>query len=217
MLPDNLKLITELTTRLKDAETRIERLETLEFMNITDNSGCIAWVDFDDGTDAIKTVSFPGPTGSVYPYSHATIIWQLRGTTSGAIRNLLMTFDAVAASYHQAYKYTKGGALTQVGLDNQSEWFVGRIGNNASEHAYGRITVPLYSPLHWPVAFGEWVNYESGGGVDAKQEKGDWGGHNSAGQPHMTDFNFFASAGNIVGEIYLYGWCPRQDNTGPID
>ena len=218
MLPDSLKLITELSSELKDVKTRVERLETLEFQNIVDNAGCVVWEDNDSGLKATYTVSMPAPTGSTFPYTHATIFWHLRSNDAAATVDLFMRIDASVANYHYAYKYTKGGALTQVGLDSQSEWFVGRIGGFNEPLAYGHITVPFHGILASHSAFGDWTHYEPTAGANATMEKGEWGGTNRDGVPsHITDFNFFASAGNISGRVYLYGWCPRDTPSGPID
>ena len=213
-----MKLITELSAELKDVKTRVERLETLEFQNIVDNAGCVTFVDHDSGTDVTKSVSVPGLGALGFPYTHVTIFWFLRGSTSGSTRNLLMRINGIAADYQQAYKYTKGGSLTQVGLDNQSEWFVGRIAPVSGIHAFGHITVPFHPLQLRHAAFGDWTHHELTAGANAKQEKGEWGGHLSVGIPRLTDFTFFASTGSIVGEVYLYGWCPIESAIGgPID
>lgn len=220
------RTLKQLVTRQKAIDKRVERLETLEFDQKSIGQGCVAFVDSDFSYGAGKAtfhLDMPAllPSGN-QPYSQASIFWALASTDESNLVNLHMQVNAVVgATYDFAYKFTKGGALTQVGLGGQTSWIIGRVAGFTRGQARGRITIPFaYDPSSSfdPSAFGDWTTHDTAGGANNKQEKGEWGGTNTFTAISQTQFDIFAAAGNLFGFAYLYAWCPEGiPGGGPDD
>lgn len=216
------RTLKELVTRQRAIDKRVERLETLEFDQKSIGQGCVSFLSFDDEPAATKVLSIPDQLASGnYPYAQLTIFWYLESSAEAVTHNLFMRVSGLAVNYQYNYKYSKGAVMTTVGLNGQTAWFVGRIpgagAGNTFNQARGHIFIPFYSLGGWPSAFGEWTHYELTAGANLKQEKGEWGGHQTSGSSIITSITFFASAGNLQGSIYLYGWCPEVTAGGGPD
>jgi len=211
-----MQLIAQMAAKLKDTEKRVARLETLEFMNITDSGGCITFIDSDIARDAVKRVDIT-PAVVPYPYSQATIFWSLFAYTSPPVPLYMRIDNLSGANYNYALSYTQGGATNDIAADGQTAWLVGYLGQYDS--AIGRIDLPMWPLSSYPRAFGEWTMYDSTEQAGMTVQRGNWGGFNIAGARRPFRFDFFAGGGgDIDGNIFLYGWCPQMTNTGaPVD
>ncbi len=215
------RTLEQIIARQNDHAKRVERLETLEFRHWDDGRGCMMFVDFDIVTGAaIATVEVNPETAENGDFlgTQATIFWKGKSSDESNMLNLYMRIQNDAtANYNYAYKYSSGGALTQVGLDAQTEFFVGRMPGFTRIAAHGHITVPIYSPEARHMAFGQWTAYDSAAGLNAKQEVGEWGGLKNQ-VLKASRFDFFPAAGNFVAfQVYLYVWCPQLTPGGVPD
>ncbi len=212
------RTLEQIIARQNDHAKRVERLETLEGTKWDDGRGCVSFEDFDQvanvGTARVDVSPEFAENGD-YKAAQAILFWQGNTTAPSAMTNLYMrTNNNAAAEYDYTYKYTKGGALTQVGLGAQTEYFVGRIGGAVGEGggwAYGQIVVPFYSMnLSHHQIFGAWTGHETSVAVNARQEKGEYGGYSAPTVLIINRFDFFPAAG-IFDDfvVYLYVWCPQ--------
>ena len=215
MLPDRFQLMSQAASKLGNHEKRLERLESLEFMNIADAAGCITFVDDDIGVDAVKRVDTT-PAVVPYPYTTMTIFWALTAANAPPTA-LYMTIDGLAgANYNYAGSYTQGGATNDFAADGQTAWLVGHVGQY--DYATGVIHLPFWPLSDLPRAFGEWTMFDVTESSGQTVQRGNWGGYHTAGSRRPFRFDFFAAAGNLTGNVYLYGWCPEMTaGGGPPD
>jgi hypothetical protein len=212
--------LRELIARQEGIDKRVERLESLEGTKWDDGRGCLSFEDSDQvanaspaRVDVIPTLAENGDLKA----SQAILFWQGAHRNGGATMvDLYMTVNNhVGANYYYTYKYTKGGALTQVNPAIQNRFFVGRIGGifeGSGGTSYGRIIVPFYSnSFSDHHIFGDWSGWENSVGENARQEKGEYSGfHTGIGALRINRFDFFPAAGDFANFIvYLYLMCPQ--------
>jgi hypothetical protein len=224
------RTLDQLVARQKELEKDVERLKTLEFDQRAVGDGCISFIDSDvdfvgKAAFQVEYLNSPLPSGNE-SYSQTTIYWSLLSDEQTAMVDLYMRFGPIAPSslalYNYAFKYSKGGALTQGNLDNQTQWFIGRIpGASNPYESMGQITLPFHSATAFHrAALGDWAGYQLGSALNSREEAGEWKGHFT--DPGLGSiarvFSIFPAAGNIEGSVYLYGWCPEMTGaSGPDD
>lgn len=207
------RVLEELVSRQAGIDKRVERLETLEFTHWGDGRGCLSFEDYDFVNAVAAARVDVDPTTAEngdYKATQAYLWWMGdHDGEVGAIVNLHMRINADAnPRYAYAYKFTKGGALTQVGIEAQTSWIVGRLTDTIS---VGTIKVPFY-PANWEYhsVLGDWTGYDTGGAAGTKQEQGEFGGYCTPGPLSINRFDFFPSAGNFANfRVMLYLWCPQ--------
>lgn len=209
-----------MAARIKNHEDRIERLESLEFHNIANGIGCIDFLDYiiSGGVASLRVDVPPNPySEGDYGWTNLKVFYAIVSGTSGT-KTLHVRFNNFAtAFYGYTYKYAAASAgPTVVSADAQSSIVIGRL--LGAYYTVGRFEIPLYSvPLHFE-CIGDYVANNGAAAVGSRVEKGDFGGVWSGGTAVVNRIDVFASAGNIAGYLFLYGWCPRWvEGSGPPD
>jgi hypothetical protein len=215
---ERMRTINMLIDRQTEIDERVERLESLEGRQWSDGRGCVQFMDYDFLTGAgVPTVEVDPEFAENGDHiaAHATMFWKGACNDTNDMVELWMRINQdVSAEYYYSYKYSNGGALTQIGLDAQTKFVVGRIPGYSRISAFGHITVPIYATESRHMAFGDWTAYDSAAALNAKQEKGEWGGLKNE-VLKAIEFNFYINAGVFVSfQVYLYVWCP-QLTVGP--
>ncbi len=201
-------------------DKRVERLETLEAAKKQTGLGCITFLDSDFGAvAAARRVDVPVIADN-YVSSQLTIFWKLYSNANAvAVVNLLMTIDGLGANYNYAGSYDTGGGETHFGANAQATAIVGRIPGDsaASRSAVGHVHLPFWSLSTFPTFYSDWTFFDDTE-ASTNQERGKAGGTHSGGDRRPFRFDFTASAGNLGGSVYLYGWCPEMTPGGaPVD
>ena len=218
MLPDRFELLSQVAGKLKNHEERLERLETLEFQNAALARGCIDWLDYDNSAFfSVDVPANPYPTGQ-YGWTHLGAWFAFRSTTAGN-KTLHMTFNAIAANYSYHYKFSYGAVPTfgAGGGDGAAFMVVGNL-YGSSHWTTGEVRVPMYPIPIDMGAFGWWEAYDVSRSSGSREERGDFSGRVTSGIARVSQLSFVPSADDIVGYVYLYGWCPTWDVAhGPPD
>ena len=210
------EILDEIIKQQKIDNKRIERLETLEFHKARLGIGCIEWLDYDiTGGAATMRVDVPAPVATVYGWTHLTAFFGIASESAGD-KTLHMIVNAIAANYGYTYKFGRGGALTVISADGQASYIVSNL--RGTSYAIGWVHIPYFPvPLNMG-AYGDWTVRDSTQEAGGQVEKGEFGGINSGAPARTASLTFSASAGNITGYLYLYGWCPTWTiGQGPPD
>lgn len=212
-----VETLNDIITKQKEIDKRVERLETLEFEKYAKSDGCVRWLDDDIVSGAaaarVDVPANPYELGD-YGWTHLTVFYGLSGTKGATLH---MQYNGLAgANYGYTYKWAVGGAYAgPVSADGQTSIIIGRL---QVSYTTGWIHVPYFPIPLKADAFGTWTAEDTAAAPGAQVEGGEFFGTYQAATPRVTRIDLFASAGNVTGYVYLYGWCPTWDiGTGPPD
>ncbi len=217
------RTISELVSRQKAIDKRVERLETLEGTKWDDGRGCVSFEDFVivDGVAVARLDVDPELAENLdYKASHIRILWRGGVNQAGPIDLFMRLNNIAGVRYDYNYKYSIGNVFTAVGLGNQTELFVGRLHNSVAGDSSGEIIIPFYSvPNTVHTLFGDWTAYLfTAVPVALRMEKGEYGGVNGLDFISINRIDLFPAAGNLKAfSAYMYLMCPQRTDAGVPD
>jgi hypothetical protein len=213
---ETLRDVIELLTK---HDRRLERLETLEFEKYAKSDGCIRWLDYDiQGAVASMRVDVPANPYELgdYGWTHLTVFWALTGAAGTTVRMQINGLAGANYGYNYSWSIGSGIVETAVGAEGQTSMVVGRF--ISSSYTVGWFHIPYFPIPMWVHTYGDWVTYNLQAEVGTQVERGKFGGVYFPDGQRVMRIDMFASAGNIAGYVYLYGWCPTWSIAhGPPD